>query len=188
MRPWYHVALTQSRIWSRVGSSGGDWGMGISRIHIPVTHQDTPRREGDCQDSIQTLLKFDDCEVFAMISERSCLWNWCGIGRLTGSTRSAWLRTAFLSVLRSCMINIIADQHSRNAWEHTSISPNGLNAYFHSTNSKLSAYEGSMMLELAIGKSKIVEQTDRVINLLNVNASMKVMLHWFSINGWQHRS
>jgi len=32
-------------------------------------------RVGDCQDSIQTLLKFGDCEVFAMISERSCLWN-----------------------------------------------------------------------------------------------------------------
>jgi len=47
-----------------------------------------------------------------------------------------------------------------------SISPKGLNAYFCSMDSMLSSYDGSTMLELAIWKSKIEEQTDGNINLL----------------------
>ena len=53
-----------------------------------------------------------------------------------------------------------------------SISPKGLNAHFDSIDSKLSAYEGSTMLELAIWKSKIEEQTDGNINLLPPDMKM----------------
>ena len=52
------------------------------------------------------------------------------------------------------------------------ISKNGMNSYFRSIDSKLSAYEGSTMLELAIWKSKIVEQTDGVIYLLDADLKM----------------
>jgi hypothetical protein len=41
-----------------------------------------------------------------------------------------------------------------------SISPKGMNAYFCSINSKLLAYKLSTLLELAIWKAKIAEQTD----------------------------
>jgi hypothetical protein len=43
------------------------------------------------------------------------------------------------------------------------ISINGIDSYFRSIDYKLFAYEGSTMLELAIWKSKIVEQTEGVI-------------------------
>ena len=52
------------------------------------------------------------------------------------------------------------------------ISKNGMDSYFHSIESKLSAYEGLVMLELAIWKSKIVEQTAGVIYLLDDNLKM----------------
>ena len=52
------------------------------------------------------------------------------------------------------------------------ISKNGMDSYFRSMDSKLSAYEGSTMLELAIWKSKIVEQTDGVIYPLDANLKM----------------
>ena len=53
-----------------------------------------------------------------------------------------------------------------------SISPKGLNAHFDSINSKLSAYEDSTSLELAIWKSKIEEQTDGDTNLLPPDMKM----------------
>ena len=56
-----------------------------------------------------------------------------------------------------------------------SISPEGLNAHFDSIDSKLSAYDGSTMLELAIWKSKIEEQTDGVIDVFD--ADMKMGCH-----------
>ena len=46
------------------------------------------------------------------------------------------------------------------------ISPKGLGFYFDSIDSKLSVYEGSTVLELAIWKTKIIEQTDGNIELL----------------------
>ena len=52
------------------------------------------------------------------------------------------------------------------------ISKNGMDSYFHSIDSVLSAYEGSTMLELAIWKSKIVEQTDGVIYPLDADLKM----------------
>jgi hypothetical protein len=52
------------------------------------------------------------------------------------------------------------------------ISKNGMESYFRSMDSKLSAYEGSTMLELAIWKSKIVEQTDGVIYPLDTDLKM----------------
>jgi hypothetical protein len=52
------------------------------------------------------------------------------------------------------------------------ISKNGMDSYFRSMDSKLSAYEGSTMLELAIWKSKIVEQTDGVIYPLDADLKM----------------
>jgi hypothetical protein len=54
-----------------------------------------------------------------------------------------------------------------------SISPKGLNAYFCSIDSMLSSYDGSTMLELAIWKSKIEEQTDGNINLLTPDMKME---------------
>jgi len=61
-------------------------------------------------------------------------------------------------------------QYSWNASTHSFHLPqNGMDSYFHSMDSKLSAYEGSTMLELAIWKSKIVEQTDGVIYPLNAD-------------------
>ena len=60
-----------------------------------------------------------------------------------------------------------------------SISPKRLNAHFDSVDSKLSAfeamlsaYEGLTMLELAIWKSEIVEQSDGNINLLTPDMKM----------------
>ena len=52
------------------------------------------------------------------------------------------------------------------------ISKNGLNSYFRSIDSKLSAYKGSTMLELAIWKSKIMEQPDGGIYLLDAAMRM----------------
>ena len=54
-----------------------------------------------------------------------------------------------------------------------SISPKGLNAYFCSIDSMLSSFDGSTMLELAIWKSKIEEQTDSNINLLTPDMKME---------------
>ena len=54
-----------------------------------------------------------------------------------------------------------------------SISPKGLNAYFCSIDSMLSSYDGSTMLELAIWKSKIEEQTVGNINLLTPDMKME---------------
>ena len=53
-----------------------------------------------------------------------------------------------------------------------SISPVGLDAHFCSIDSMLSAYDSSTMLELAIWKSKIEEQTDGDINLLPPDMKM----------------
>ena len=52
------------------------------------------------------------------------------------------------------------------------ISKNGMDSYFRSMDSNLSAYEGLKMLELAIWKSNIVEQTDRVIYPLDADLKM----------------
>ena len=52
------------------------------------------------------------------------------------------------------------------------ISKNGMDSYFRSMDAKLSAYKGSKMLELAIWKSKIEEQTDGVIYPLDANLKM----------------
>ena len=52
------------------------------------------------------------------------------------------------------------------------ISKNGMDSYFRSIDSKLSAYEGSTMLELAIWKSKIAERTDGVIYPLDADLKM----------------
>jgi hypothetical protein len=54
-----------------------------------------------------------------------------------------------------------------------SISLKGLNAYFCSIDSMLSSYDGSTMLELAIWKLKIEEQTDGNINLLTPDMKME---------------
>ena len=61
-----------------------------------------------------------------------------------------------------------------------SIFPKSLNAHFYSIDSKLSAYEGSTMLEMAIWKSKIVEKTDGDIYLLD--ADMKMSCHIDSLS------
>jgi hypothetical protein len=61
-----------------------------------------------------------------------------------------------------------------------STSPKGLNAHFDSIDSKLFAYEGSTMLELAIWKSKIEEQTDGVIDVFD--ADMKMGCHIDSLS------
>ena len=58
-----------------------------------------------------------------------------------------------------------------------SISPKGLNAHFDSIDSELSAYEGSTMLELAIWKSKIEEQTDGVIDVLDAEMKMECRIN-----------
>ncbi len=53
-----------------------------------------------------------------------------------------------------------------------SIYPEELNAHFDSIDSKLSAFEGSTMLELAIWRSEIVKQIEGNINLLTNSLSM----------------
>jgi len=72
----------------------------------------------------------------------------------------------------SCTGNAMAGQYSWNANAHSFHLQNGMDSYFCSMDSKLSAYEGSTMLELAIWKSKIVEQTDGVIYPLNADLKM----------------
>jgi hypothetical protein len=62
----------------------------------------------------------------------------------------------------------------------SSIHPKGMNAYFCSINSKLTAYKQSTLLELAIWKVKIVEQTDGAIYLLDAN--MKMACHIDSLS------
>jgi hypothetical protein len=62
-----------------------------------------------------------------------------------------------------------------------SISPEGLNAHVDSINSKLSAYEGLTMLELAIWKLKIEEQTDGVIDVLDADMKMGCRLDSLSM-------
>ncbi len=52
-----------------------------------------------------------------------------------------------------------------------------LNAYFHYINSKLSAYYSLTMLELAIWKLKIAEQTNGVINVLNADIKMACQIN-----------
>jgi hypothetical protein len=63
------------------------------------------------------------------------------------------------------------------------ISKNGMDSYFHSMDSKLSAYEGSTMLELAIWKSKIVEQTDGVIYPLDADLKMACRIDSLTMAG-----
>jgi hypothetical protein len=57
-----------------------------------------------------------------------------------------------------------------------SISSKGLKAHVCSINSKLSAYKGLNMLEQAIWKLKIAEQTDRVTYLFDANMKMSCSL------------
>jgi hypothetical protein len=58
-----------------------------------------------------------------------------------------------------------------------SISPEGLDSYFHSIDSKLSVYkklkDAPALLELAIWKSKLIKQTDGNINHLSANMKME---------------
>ena len=54
-----------------------------------------------------------------------------------------------------------------------STSPKELNDHFNSINSKLSAYKGTKMLELAIWKSKIEEQTNEAVDVLNADMKME---------------
>ena len=54
-----------------------------------------------------------------------------------------------------------------------SISSKGLNSYFRSIESKLSVYDAPALLELAIRKSKIIEQTDGKIDLLDGNMKIE---------------
>ena len=64
-------------------------------------------------------------------------------------------------------------QHGRATFTECLRNPKGLNAYFCSIDSMLSSYDGSTMLELAIWKSKIEEQTDGNINLLTPDMKME---------------
>jgi hypothetical protein len=58
-----------------------------------------------------------------------------------------------------------------------SISPEGLDSYFCSIDSKLTVYkklkDASALLELAIWKSKIIKRTDGNINYLSADMKMK---------------
>jgi hypothetical protein len=66
-----------------------------------------------------------------------------------------------------------------------SISPEGLDSYFCSIDSKLSVYEMSKdapaLLELAILKSKITEQTDGNIDLLTTDMKMECCIDSLSM-------
>jgi hypothetical protein len=93
-----------------------------------------------------------------------CFFVQCNIPEHVGLVQSATLQTSIHGMLERI----------------PSISPKGLNSYFCSIDSKLSAYEaklsayeGSTMLELAIWKSEIAEQTDGNINLLTPDMKMR---------------
>ena len=66
----------------------------------------------------------------------------------------------------------MAGQYLRNANAHSFHLPQGVGVFFCSIDSNLSAYKGLTMLELAIWKSKIIEQTDEVIYPLNAGMKM----------------
>ena len=62
-----------------------------------------------------------------------------------------------------------------------SISPVGLDAHFRSIDSKLSAYENTTLLELVIWKSKIAEQTNGVVDVLDANIKMECRIDSLSM-------
>jgi hypothetical protein len=63
------------------------------------------------------------------------------------------------------------------------ISKNGMDSYFCSIDSKLSAYEGLTMLELAIWKLKIAELTDGAIYLLDDDMKISCRIDSLSMVG-----
>jgi hypothetical protein len=97
-----------------------------------------------------------------------CLSTYCLLVRFNIPERVGLVRSATLQTNIHGMLELIP-----------SISPKRLFSYFRSMDSKLSAYEaklsayeGSTMLELAIWKSKIVEQTDGVTYPLDADLKM----------------
>ncbi len=62
-----------------------------------------------------------------------------------------------------------------------SISPEGLNAHFCSIDTKLSAYKNTTLLELAIWKTKFMEQIDGNINLLTPDMKIRCRIDSLSM-------
>jgi hypothetical protein len=142
-------------------------------MHVPCKHQDTPRRQGAFNEcSNLTTVRFCD-EIEEFVSGESMLvwWNHgvhekclitycffiqCNIPEHMGQVQSTTLQTKILGILNGT----------------PSITPKGINAYFCSIDSKLFIYKYSTLLELAIWKPKIVEQTDGAISPLDRNMKM----------------
>jgi hypothetical protein len=143
----------------------------VSIVIPPAVKEIDETAFGECSDL--TSVKFcDEIEKFVSAESMRHWWNngvhekclstycffvRCNIPKRVGLVRSATLQTSIHGMLER--IPYITRKRY-NA--HFDSIDSKLSAY----ETKLSAYEGSTMLELAIWKSEIVEQTDGNINLL----------------------
>jgi hypothetical protein len=150
----------------------------LGQMHSYIAHCfakfDPPIRQGDwpcciqiCSQLTTAVVLCEEIEEFVLGDPMRGWWNdypgvhekrlrtycflvRCNIPNRVGLVGARKLRTNIHEMLRGIPL----------------ISPKGLGIYFDSIDSKLSVYEGSTVLELAIRKTKIIEQTDGNINLL----------------------
>ncbi len=151
----------------------------LVRIVIPPTIKEIDERAFEECSNLTSVQFCDEIEEFVSAESMGHWWNngvhekclrtycffvRCNIPKRVGLVRSATWHTNIHGMLERI----------------PSIFPKSLNAHFYSIDSKLSAYEGSTMLEMAIWKSKIVDQTDGDIYLLD--ADMKMSCHIDSLS------
>ena len=149
-------------------------GCGLVQIDIPPTVREIDEAFKEC--SILTNVQFcDEIEEFVSGESMRHWWN--------NGVQERCLRT--YSFFVRCNIPERVGLLLPRMWQSNihdmlggipSISSKGLDSYFHSIDSKLSVYDklkdAPALLELAVWKSKIIERTDRNIDLLD--ADMKI--------------
>ena len=144
---------------------------GLVRIYIPPSVRAIERGAFSNCSNLTTVQFCDEIEEFV---SRETMRHWWNNGVHEKCLSTYCLLVRFNIPHRLGLVRATQWQESIHGMlmQIPFISKNGMDSYFCSIDSKLSAYEGSTMLELAIWKSKIVEQTDGVIYPLDADLKM----------------
>ena len=146
-------------------------GCALVRIDIPPSVREIDETAFKCCSNLSTVRFCDDIEEFVFGESMRHWWNH-GVHEKCLSTYCLLVRFNIPERLGLVWATQRQDSIHGMLMRIPFISKNGMDSYFRSMDSKLSAYEGSTMLELAIWKSKIVEQTDGVIYPLDADLKM----------------
>ena len=147
------------------------WGCTLERIDIPPTIREIDETAFEDCSNLLTVRFCDEIEEFVSGESMRHWWN-NGVHEKCLSTYCLLVRFNIPERLGLVRATQWQDSIHGMLMRIPFISKNGMDSYFRSMDSKLSAYKGSTMLELAIWKSKIVEQTDGAIYPLDADLKM----------------